>query len=223
MTRTPLCERSLPDYSRGMELANMISHILGAALGLGLLGLCLFLSIRQRDPWAIVSSSIYSLSVIGLFSVSSVYHGLRPGYAKKVMQVIDHCTIYFLIVGTYTPILLTAVRPLYPALAWLILGAELLFAAFAATFTAIDHKRYGKISMIGYIGMGWMIVLALEPTLEAVGREGFWLLLLGGIAYTLGAVLYGCGKKKPLLHTVFHLFVVLGCALQALCILFYVL
>ena len=223
MTRTPLCQRTLPNYSRREELANMITHIVGGSLGVLILLLALGISIARRNPWAIVSSTLYGFSVIALFSVSSIYHGLRPGYGKKVMQVIDHCTIYLLIAGTYTPILLTAMRPVHSGLAWGIFAAEWGLAAIAAVFTAIDHRQYGKFSMTCYIGMGWLIVAALEPTREAVSHAGFLLLLAGGIAYTIGAVLYGCGKKKPIFHTVFHLFVDLGCLLQALCILLYVL
>ena len=222
MTRTPLCQRRLPDYSRANEIANMVTHIVGGSLGVVILFLAVIISAIHHNPWAIVGSFIYGLSMIALYSVSSVYHGLRPGYGKKVMQVIDHCTIYLLIAGTYTPILLSSIRPQYPEIAWAILAAEWILAAIAAVFTAIDHEHYKKFSMICYIGMGWLIVLALKPTLICVGLDGFLLLLFGGISYTIGAVLYGIGKKKPVYHTVFHLFVVLGSILQALCVLIYV-
>lgn len=200
----------------------MSTHIVGGAIGILILVLSVILSVIHKNPWSIVGSVIYGFSMIALYTVSSVYHGLKPGYAKKVMQVVDHCTIYLLIAGTYTPILLTSIRPLYPEIAWAILVAEWVLAAVAAVFTAIDHNHYKKLSMVCYIGMGWLIVLALKPTLECVGLAGFMLLLLGGIAYTVGAVLYGIGKKRPVFHTVFHLFVNLGSILQALCILIYV-
>ena len=222
MTRTPLYLRTLPNYSRANEIANMITHIIGGSLGIIIMSPAVLISAAHKNPWAVVGSFIYGLSMVALYSVSSIYHGLKPGYSKKVMQVIDHCTIYLLIAGTYTPILLTSIRPLYPQIAWGILAAEWLLAAAAAVFTAIDHERYKKLSMACYIGMGWLIIFALKPTLECVGLAGFMLLLLGGISYTVGAVLYGIGKKKPVYHTVFHLFVVLGSVLQALCILIYV-
>ena len=139
------------------------------------------------------------------------------------MQIIDHCTIYVLIAGTYTPIVLTAMRPLYPTLAWVIFGIQWGAALIAATFTAIDLKRYSKLSMACYIIMGWMIVLTLKPTIAAISWTGFWWLLAGGVAYTVGAVLYGKGKKKRYFHSLFHIFVDLGSILQAVCILFYVL
>ena len=222
MTRTPLAQRTLPDYSRRQEWSNMISHIIGAAIGVGVLFIVIFHS-EHRDVLSPLSGLIYAVSLIALYTVSSVYHGLRPSMGKKVMQVIDHCTIYFLIAGSYTPILISAMRPAYPTLAWIIFAAEWSLAAFAVVFTAIDHKKYGKLSMACYIGMGWFIILALKPTLEVIGKSGFLLLLLGGISYTIGAVIYGLGKKRPVLHTVFHYFVLLGSILQAAAILIYAL
>ena len=222
MTRTPLCQRTLPNYTRANELANMTTHIVGGAFGVIILALAIFISIIHKNPWSLVGSIIYGLSMIALYSVSSVYHGLKPCYGKKVMQVVDHCTIYLLIAGTYTPILLSSIRPQFPEIAWVILVSEWLLASVAAVFTAIDHERYKKFSMICYIGMGWLIIFALKPTLICVGFTGFMLLLLGGISYTIGAVLYSIGKKNPVYHTVFHLFVNLGSILQALCILIYV-
>ena len=208
----------------GIRPWSAITHGIGAGLAvLGTLWLLMRTWQMGGDGWKMLSFAIYGASMIVLYSVSSVYHGLKPSMGKKVMQVIDHCTIYLLIVGTYTPILLAAIRPAHPAIAWVIFGAEWALAAFAAVFTAIDHKQYGKLSMCCYIGMGWLVVLALKPSLDALGKAGFLWLLAGGIAYTVGAILYGLGKKNPALHTVFHLFVDAGSLLQAVCILKYVL
>lgn len=223
MKRTPLALRKLPDYSRRNELANMISHIVGGALGVVVLFAVMVISIQKRSAWILVSGSIYAFSLIALYCVSSVYHGLRPGMAKKVMQVIDHCTIYLLIAGTYTPILLTAVRPLHPFTAWSVFAAEWLLAAIGAVFTAIDHKLYGKFSMSCYIGMGWLVIAALKPVYESIGLTAMLYLLFGGISYTVGAVFYGIGGKKPSVHTVFHILVVIGSILQAMAIILYVL
>ena len=154
--------------------------------------------------------------------MSSVYHGLRCEMGKKVMQVIDHCTIYFLIAGTYTPILLCGIMRVDKVAAWVIFGVVWGFAALATTLTAIDLKNYQKFSMICYIGMGWCIVLAAKATMEALSVPGIVLLLTGGVAYTVGAVLYGAGKKHRYMHSVFHLFVVAGSILHFFCILFYV-
>ena len=219
MKRIPLKQRILPDYTVGEDRANMITHIVGASIGiLTLLGV-LFNAIRNQNVWGIISGSIYGFTMITLFTVSSVYHGLNRGTAKKVMQVIDHCTIYFLIAGTYTPILLSAVRTHHPALAWTIFGIEWGLTLAAATLNAIDLERYSKISMVCYIAMGWCIVVALKQTIEAMTLKGFLYLLAGGIAYTVGAVLYAIGAKRRYYHTVFHIFVDLGAVLQAIAIM----
>ena len=223
MRRTPLGERVLPNYTRGEEIANMTTHIVGGGLGVVILLLCVIVSAVNRNAWDIVGSVIYGFSMIAVYTVSSVYHGLKPCLAKKVMQVIDHCTIYLLIAGTYTPILLSAMRPVYPKTAWLVLFSEWSLAALGAVFTAIDHNKYKKLSMVFYILMGWFIVLCFKQTIDVLTWDGVLWILFGGISYTIGAVLYGVGHKKPIFHTVFHVFVVIGTLLQAIGILFYVL
>ena len=223
MRRTPLGERVLPNYTRGEEIANMTTHIVGGGLGVVILILCVIVSAVNRNAWDIVGSVIYGFSMIAVYTVSSVYHGLKPCLAKKVMQVIDHCTIYLLIAGTYTPILLSAMRPVYPKTAWLVLFAEWSLAALGAVFTAIDHNKYKKFSMVFYILMGWFIVLCFKQTIDVLTWDGVLWILFGGISYTIGAVLYGVGHKKPIFHTVFHVFVVIGTVLQAIGILLYVL
>ena len=223
MDRTRLKDRILPNYTLGEERMNMISHIVGGAIGVVALVLCVVISALQGDAWGVVGGAIYGSSLILLYSVSSIYHGLRPGMGKKVMQVIDHCTIYFLIGGTYTPILLCSIRPVSPGWAWTLFGIVWGLAAMAATFTAIDLKKYGKLSMICYIGMGWCIVFKVPLLIQAVGWGGFWLILAGGLCYTAGAVLYGWGRTKKYMHSIFHLFVIAGSVLHLLAILIYVL
>ena len=223
MKRIPIDQRELPDYTRGEEIMNMVTHIVGGGIGVLVLIAGIILSACRGDAWGVVSSVIYGLTMIWLYTMSSVYHGLRPGRAKKVMQVLDHCTIYALIAGTYTPILLVGIRPLYPVLAWVCFGIEWGLLALATTLTAIDLKKYTVLSMVCYIGMGWMIILALPQTVDAMTRAGFYWLLSGGIAYTVGAILYGIGSKHRYFHSVFHLFVLLGSILQAVAILGYVL
>lgn len=221
MTRTRLHERALPDYTRGEELFNMISHIVGGGLGIVTLVLCL---IRVwGDGWAAAASIIYGLSFIQLYTISSLYHGLRPGTAKRVLQIIDHCTIYLFIAGTYTPVMLCALRPVHPGWAWGILGAVWGLAALAIVLNAIDLKRFKVFSMVCYIGMGWCVVLGIRPVMDVIPPPGLWLLVTGGIAYTVGAVLYGMGKRKRYMHSIFHLFCLIGSVLQALCILLYAL
>ncbi len=222
MERTPLRERLLPDYTRGEELFNMISHITGGGLGVVALTLCVIVSALHRDPWAVVGSAIYGASLISLYAMSSIYHGLKHEFAKKVMQVLDHCTIYFLIAGTYTPILLCSIREYSPVAAWILFGVVWGFAALATTLTAIDLKKYAVFSMICYIGMGWCIVFAAKIAIAAIPFWGLVYLLAGGVSYTIGAVLYGMGRTMKYMHSVFHLFVVLGSLLQFICILFYI-
>ena len=193
MKRTKLKDRVLPDYTGAEELLNSLTHGLGAVLGITAL-------------------------VTALYAVSSIYHGMKKGMAKKVMQVIDHCTIYFLIAGSYTPIVLSALRPVYPVLAWGLLGFVWTLALVAAVLTAIDLKKYNVFSMICYVGIGWAILPFMKQTLQVLTLPGFLLLLLGGIAYTVGAVLYGLGGKRRWMHAVFHIFVVLGSGLQFLSI-----
>ncbi|MBP0974645.1 MAG: hemolysin III family protein, partial [Oscillospiraceae bacterium] len=178
---------------------------------------------KHRDPWAITSGSIYGVLTCTLFVISSVYHGLPDGIGKRVMQVIDHCTIYFMIAGTYTPVLLVGIRKVMPVAAWIVFGVEWGCAMIAATLTAIDLKRYKAFSMVCYLAMGWAIVAILKPTFQVLGKSGFLWLLAGGICYTIGAVLYGLGKKHRYMHSVFHLFVNAGSLLQAIAILLYVL
>lgn len=221
MKRTKLSDRVLPDYSRGEELMNTVTHIVGGALGVAALTLCVVFAALRHNVYGVVGSAIYGASLIALYTVSSVYHGLKPGMGKKVMQIVDHCTIYFLIAGTYTVIVLSAIRPRYPILGWGLFAFEWAMAALATTLTAIDLKKYNVISMICYIGLGWAIIPFARQALEVLTLPGFLFLLLGGIAYTIGAVLYGIGSRKKWMHSVFHIFVVLGSVLQFFAVLLY--
>lgn len=222
MKRTKLSDRRLPDYSRGEEQMNMISHIVGGAFGVAMLTLCVIRAALHHNVWGVVTSAIYGATLIATFTISSVYHGLRPNMGKKVMQVIDHCTIYFLIAGTYTVIVLTAFRPTHPTIAWGLFAFQWALAALAVTLTAIDLKKYNVFSMICYIGMGWAILPFAGIAIETMGFGGFLLLLLGGISYTIGSILYGLGRSKKWMHSVFHLFVNLGALLHFFAIFFYV-
>ena len=223
MKRMKLADRKLPDYTKGEEVMNMVTHIVGGALGIVVFVLCLFRSICQGVTLSVIGCATYGVSIVALYTISSVYHGLRPGTAKKVLQVIDHCTIYFLIAGTYTPILLSAFVPVYPLIGWSLLVAEWGLLAVAVTLTAIDLKKYNVFSMVCYIGMGWGIIFFLPQAIEVLTKQGFLVLLSGGIAYTIGAILYGIGSKKHWMHSIFHIFVVIGSLLQFLSIYFFVL
>ena len=201
----------------------MVTHIVGGALGVAALVLCVLRAVSAGDVWSVTGAVVYGISLITLYTMSSVYHGLRPGMGKKVMQVMDHCTIYFLIAGSYTAVTLCAIRQVYPSLGWGLFFFEWALTALAVTLTAIDLKKYAVFSMICYIGMGWAVIPFWRQTLEVLTVPGFGFLLSGGVAYTIGAVLYGIGSKKKWMHSVFHIFVVLGSLLQLVSILFYAL
>ena len=223
MKRTKLSQRRLPNYSRGEEIMNMVTHIVGGGLAVVALFACIICSSLNHNLWGIGTSLIYGATLITMYTISSIYHGLRTNYSKKVMQVLDHCTIYFLIAGTYTVVLLSALRPAYPKIAWGIFALEWALTALAVTLTAIDLKKYSVFSMVCYIGMGWAIIPFWQQVLEVLTLWGFGLLLAGGIAYTIGSILYGLGKKKKWMHSVFHIFVVLGSLLQFLAVVLYAL
>ncbi len=221
MKRTKLTDRALPNYSRGEEIMNMVTHIVGGALGVVVLTLCIIFAALRGNVAGILTSIVYGCSMILTFTISAVYHGLRPHTAKKVLQVLDHCTIYSLIAGTYTVLSLSAIAPRYPLLGWGLFVFEWALTALATTLTAIDLKKYSVFSMICYIGMGWAVTPFWRQTADVLTLPGFLLLLWGGIAYTLGSILYGLGKRKKWMHSVFHIFVLLGAFLQFLAILLY--
>ena len=224
MKRIKLKDRELPDYTRGEEIFNMISHIAGGGFGVIALATCVIKAFMKFDAYSIVSAFIYGFSMVLLYTMSSVYHGLKSEMAKKVMQVIDHCTIFVLIAGTYTPITLCALRCENTALGWTVFGIVWGFSALGITLNAIDLKKYNVFSMICYIVVGWCIVFPLKTAVRAIGTPGFMWLLAGGISYTVGAVIYGIAGKKLhcYMHSVFHIFVVLGSILQYVSIVVYV-
>ena len=223
MKRIKLCDRQLPVYSRGEEIMNMVTHIAGGGLAVVALIACVLRAVLHGNMWSIVTAAVYGFTMVATYAMSSIYHGLKKCTGKKVMQVLDHCTIYFLIAGTYTPIVLCALRPVYPVIGWGLFVWQWGLAALAATLTAIDLKKYKTFSMICYIGMGWSVITFLPQTLAVMGSVGFGFLLAGGIAYTVGAVLFGLGKRLRWMHSVFHIFVVLGSVLQWVTVMFFVL
>ena len=216
--RIRLRERQLPNYSRGEEVMNMVSHIVGGAFGIGALVACLCRASVLRSA---IGAGIYGVCMIALYTMSSIYHGMKICTGKKVMQILDHCTIYFLIAGSYSVIALGSLYSHFPRLSILVLAAQWGLTAIAVTLTAIDLKKYSVFSMVCYIALGWMVLLFLPQTMTALSKEGFYWLLAGGIAYTIGAVLYGIGSKIKWVHSVFHFFVLLGSVLQFVSIYFF--
>lgn len=225
MKRTKLRDRLLPNYTKGEEIFNMVSHIVGGGFGILIATLCIIKAFLNYDAYQIVSAFIYGFSMITLYTMSSVYHGLVPVTAKKVFQIIDHCAVFILIAGSYTPVALCAIRELNTALGWCLFGFVWAMTALGVTFNAIDLKKYSLFSNICYLAVGWCVIFIIDFAIKAITINGFWWLLSGGISYTIGAVLYGIAGKfgYRYVHSIFHLFVLIGTLLQAVCIIFYIL
>lgn len=212
--RTPLNERPFPNYTKKEEFWNSASHAFGVLCAIVLMWLAVSAPKSQNDRTALICSIIYVGCLMITFIVSSIYHGLPRGIPKQVMRVIDHCDIFFTIAGTYTPIMLIGVLPINPTMAWSIFIVEWVFAVLGATLNAIDLKKYSTFSMICYLAMGWCVIISLRDAVIAMTWPGFAYILGGGVAYTIGAVLYLIGKKKPYRHFVFHVFVLLAAIIQ---------
>ncbi len=221
MPRTKLSDRKLPPYTHGEEVFNMVTHITGGALGIVATVLCVVMAALHRNILGVVSGAIYGATMIVLYSMSSIYHGLSTKLkAKKVFQIMDHCSIFLLIAGTYTPITLCTLRAYKPWLGWTIFGFVWAIAALGITLISIDLKQYRVLSMICYLGTGWCILVCIRETFAMLGPAGSIFLLAGGIFYTIGVVFFAI--KKKYFHSIFHIFVVIGSLLHFFCILFYV-
>ena len=222
--RTKLAERKLPNYTRGEEIFNMVTHIVGAAFGVVMLVLGIVFAAVRGHVAGILTAIVFGLSLIVLYTMSAVYHGLSPRIkGKKVMQILDHCSVFLLIAGSYTPLTICALVPANPVLGWTIFALVWIVSIIGIILNSIDIKKYQAFSMICYLGLGWCIVVSFPVLASVLPAIAIWLLLLGGIAYTLGAILFGLGCKIKYMHSIFHIFCVLGSILQAIMILIYVL
>lgn len=221
MMRTKLADRELPKYSKGEEIFNMVSHIVGGGLSVIALVLCIIVAALHHNVYGVIASVIYGVTMISLYTMSSIYHGLHQGTGKKVMQIIDHCTIYFMIAGSYMPVVFCQIREESVVLSWIIFAIEWGLVAIATTLTAIDLKKYKVFSMICYIGMGWIIIFFIKLLIETIGIAGVVWFFIGGILYTVGAVIYGFKRKYA--HCIFHVFVILGSIAHFFAIILYVL
>lgn len=209
----------IPNYTLGEELMSAISHGIGFLLSIAALVLCVVFSSIHGNATAVVASSIYGTTLIILYLMSTMYHSLKVNNAKRVFNIMDHCSIFLLIAGSYTPYVLVTLKG---ALGWTIFGIIWAAAILGIVFNAIDVGKYKKISLIAYLIMGWMIVFAFKPLAEALSTPGLIFLILGGVAYTIGAIFYGLGKKKKYMHSIFHFFVLAGSILQFFSIFLYV-
>lgn len=199
------------------EVANSISHGTGALLAAA--GTCILIvyASMYSDTIGIVSSALYGASLILLYSVSSLYHAMTRYKAKKVFQILDHCSIFVLIWGTYIPVALSLVGG---AKGWVIFGVQAACAVIGIVLNAIDLKRFHRFSLLLYVVMGWAIVLSINSVLSVVDKTGLALLIGGGVAYTAGIYFYVKNNRKYM-HFVWHLFVIAGSVLHYFFVLGY--
>ncbi|MBQ6065439.1 MAG: hemolysin III family protein [Clostridia bacterium] len=223
--RTALADRTLPDYTHHEELFNMITHIVGGAFALSVLVVCAVFAALHNNIPGVISGVAYGLSMMVVYVVSSVYHGLNPhraGKGKRVMQVIDHCDIYGLIVGSFAPVALTGLKEHAPVKAWIAFGAVCAVSVVGIVFTAIDFKKYGVISYGAYFLAGWSVLSTVRDLHAVFSREFIILLIAGGLVYTFGMIFYVLEKKRyKYCHSVFHIFILAGSVLHFIAIFKY--
>ena len=207
----------------GEEIANVVTHVIGSHLGAAMLALLVWQGVSSgtQIAWKVTSAAIFGASVILLYAVSSTYHAVTHASAKRILQILDHMAIFFLIAGSYAPFCLVTLRPDHPVLAWAIFGAEWGVALVGVGFKAATTGRFQLVSTVSYVIMGWVAVLALMPLVHALHGVGTMWLLLGGGLYTLGCVFY-LWKSLPYAHMVWHLFVLAGTICHFFCILWHV-
>lgn len=208
----------LPRYTLGEEIAHSIIHGLGAVLGIAGLGVLTAFASLHGDAWHIVGCSIFGTALILLYTTSTLYHSIPLPRVKRVLRTLDHSAIFILIAGTYTPFLLVNLRGPW---GWSLFGVIWGLALLGIVLRIVRGRRSTFVSVALYIGMGWAVVVAAKPLLNSVAPGGLWLLLLGGLAYTLGVIFY-VWKRLPYHHAIWHVFVLAGGILHFFAILFYV-
>jgi hemolysin III len=207
-----------PEYSTGEEIANSITHGLGVALAVAGFAVLVTLASDRGDAWQVASFSVYGVSLILLYLVSTLYHGLTNPRTKKTFKFFDHASIYILIAGTYTPFTLVAIRGGW---GWSLFGVIWGLAILGILFKIKNTERWGKISAAFYVLMGWLCVIALHRMIATISTAGLIWLFSGGVLYTSGLIFYGW-KKLPYNHAVWHLFVLGGSICHFVAILFHV-
>lgn len=221
--RIKLADRVLPEYTKGEEIFNMVSHIVGAVLGIVTIVLASIFATINSVKLGVISGVIMGVTLLILYTISSIYHGLSPKLtAKKVFQIIDHCSIFLLIAGCATPFALCVFMKESIALGWTVFGLIWGVAILGIVLNSIDLKKFKEFSMICYLTMGWCFLIRADLLYKYLGTGGLLLLIVGGLVYSIGAVLYGMGKKRKWMHSIFHLFCILGSLLHVLCVLIYV-
>ena len=210
---------SIPKYSLAEELINSISHGIGALLGIAALVLCIVYATIKSDAWAVVGVSIYGATLVILYTISTIYHALKINKAKRVFRVLDHCSVFLMIAGTYTPYTLVTLRG---TLGWVIFGIVWGCTIMGIIFNSISVDKFQKVSVILNLVVGWVVIIAFNSLLEALGWPGVILLISGGVLYSVGAFLYTIGKRIKFMHSIFHFFVVAGSVCHFFSIFFYV-
>src|SRR5574344_281356 len=207
----------IPNYSLGEELINSISHGVGAALSIAALVL---LVIKCKTSIGVVSSAIYGSCMILLYLISCIYHALSPKLlGKKVLRVIDHCNVFLLEAGTFTPICLAIIGG---KLGWIVFGLVWGITTLCIVLNAIDVDKYIVSSVICNLLIGWSVLIIYKPLTIVLPINGIRLLIWGGIAYSVGAILYRIGAKRKYMHSIFHFFVLLGSILHFFMIYLYI-
>ena len=205
-------------YTVKEEIASSITHGLGIVFSVVGLVVLVALAVSEADPWRIVSAAVFGASMIILYLASTLYHALPWPSVKAVMRVFDHCAIYVLIAGTYTPFLLVSMRGPW---GWSLLVVMWGIAVVGCAFKAFHTGKFDRRSTALYVAMGWMIVVALKPALTMVPPGAMVLMAVGGAAYTGGVFFYAC-NRIPYNHAIWHGFVLAGTIAHFFAILYYV-
>jgi len=208
-----------PEYSLAEEVFHSLSHGVGVVLSIAGLSWMLYISIEAADPWRITASVVYGLTLIALFLSSTVYHAMFASRYRPFFKLLDHCAIYLLIAGTYTPFLLVAMRT---PTGWWMFGAIWTLATLGILTKLWFRHRFPKLGLAGYLVMGWLVVLAAPQIAAAVGPDGLVWLIAGGLSYTVGAGFYA-SKRLVFSHAIWHVFVLVGGLCHFLAIVWYVL
>jgi len=224
-TDTPIKNHKLPNYSTGEEIFNVISHAVGVIFGLAMI---IIVSLYHQNITQLLAGILFGLSLTILYSMSCTYHGISPTEEgleeKRKFQIVDHCSIPILIIGTNIPFALCILEPINPGMGWGIMGIVCTTACIIITLIIIDLNRFKTFTMIGYFLMGGCILVGTDMLITTLTREGFTLFIAGGAAYSIGTIFYklGGGMKLKWMHSIFHVFCILGSALHYMCICFYV-
>jgi len=205
-------------YSIGEEIAHTVTHGIGILFSIAGLAVVVAFSSLNGDAWHITSNSIYGTTLILLYTASSLYHGIPYSRAKQLLRKFDHTAIFLLIAGTYTPFTLVNLRGPW---GWSLFGLVWGLAIIGVVLELICSKRYKRLSISLYLGLGWLILIAIKPMLATVETGGLVLLLAGGLCYSLGVIFY-VWKKLKYHHAIWHLFVLAGSAIHFFSVLFYV-